>query len=114
MTFKPFNEEGKEMYVSCVTVYVKENHIQDFIDASIKNHEGSLKEPGNMRFDVLQCIETPARFLLYEAYESEVAAKAHKSTAHYLEWKKTVDPYMAKPRDGVPHEVIAPKDRRKW
>ena len=102
------------MYISCVTVYVKENHIQDFIDASIKNHQGSLKEPGNMRFDVLQSIDDPSRFLLYEAYESEEGAKAHKVTDHYLEWKKRVDPLMAKPREGVPHRVIAPKDRNRW
>ncbi|KPJ80952.1 MAG: antibiotic biosynthesis monooxygenase [Spirochaetes bacterium DG_61] len=102
------------MFVSCVTVYVKEEHIQDFIDASIKNHEGSLKEPGNMRFDVLQCVEDPARFLLYEAYESEDVAKAHKSTPHYLKWKSTVDPYMLKPREGVGHRVIAPQNRAKW
>ncbi len=102
------------MFVSCVTVYVKEEHIQDFIDASIKNHEGSLKEPGNMRFDVLQCVEDPARFFLYEAYESEDAAKAHKSTQHYLKWKSTVDPYMARPREGVGHRVIAPQNRAKW
>lgn len=102
------------MYISCVTVFVKKEHIQEFIDASIKNHQGSLKEPGNMRFDVLQCIDDPSRFLLYEAYEGEEAAKAHKTTPHYLEWKKTVDPLMAKPREGIPHRVIAPNDRALW
>ncbi len=102
------------MFISCVTVYVKENHIQDFIDAAVKNHEGSLKEPGNMRFDVLQCIDNPARFLLYEAYENEEASKAHKLTEHYLKWKETVDPVMAKPREGIPHRVIAPKNRDQW
>jgi len=102
------------MYISCVTVFVKEGHVQDFIDASIKNHQGSLKEPGNMRFDVLQCIDEPTRFLLYEAYESKEAAKAHKTTPHYLLWKKTVDPLMAKPREGVPHRVVAPSDRALW
>jgi len=102
------------MFVSCVTVFVKQEHIKDFIDATKKNHEGSLREPGNLRFDVLQCASDPARFLLYEAYESEEAAKAHKETPHYLEWKRAVDPLMAKPREGVPHRVIFPQDRKSW
>jgi autoinducer 2-degrading protein len=107
-------KKGRIMYVSCVTVYVKKEHIQDFIDASVKNHRGSRREPGNMRFDVLQCIDDPARFFLYEAYEDEESARAHKSTPHYLEWKKKVDPLMARPREGVPHRVVAPAERALW
>ncbi len=92
--------------VTSVTVYVKEAHVDDFIEASIKNHEESIKEPGNMQFDVLQSAEDPTRFLLYEAYESEEASAAHKSTPHYLAWRETVADWMAKPRVGAPHKVI--------
>jgi len=53
--------------VTCVTVYVKNKHIDDFIAATIKNRQGSIGERGNMRFDVLQCRDDPSRFLLYEA-----------------------------------------------
>ena len=102
------------MIVTCVTVYVREEHIDDFITATVKNHNCSIGEPGNLRFDVLQCTTDPSRFMLYEAYESEEASAAHKETAHYQEWKKTVADWMAKPREGVPHNVICPKDRRKW
>ena len=102
------------MIVTCVTVYVKEKHIEDFIAATVQNHEGSIKEPGNMRFDVLQHKEDPTRFLLYEAYESEAAAKAHKDTDHYLNWKAAVAPWMARPREGIPHRVIRPTDRNEW
>ena len=61
-----------------------------------------------MRFDVLQSRDDPGRFLLYEAYESEERAAAHKNTEHYLTWRKTVEPWMAKPREGVPYLGIAP------
>ena len=64
------------MIVNCVKVYVKEEHIDDFIRASMKNHTGSVQEPGNLRFDVLQCRTNPSQFLLYEAYESEEASAA--------------------------------------
>ena len=102
------------MFVSCVTVHVIKEKVADFIEATRKNHEGSLREPGNLRFDVLQSTADPTRFLLYEAYESEEAAAAHKKTPHYLAWKAAVDPLMAKPREGVPHRVVFPADRKRW
>ena len=102
------------MIVTCVTVHVKEEHIDDFIEATARNHEGSVSEPGNMRFDVLQCKDDPTKFMLYEAYESQEAAAAHKKTEHYLTWRETVADWMAKPREGVPYDVIAPKDSNLW
>ena len=57
------------MIVTCVHVFVKPEHVEDFIAASKQNHENSVQEPGNRRFDVLQSTEDPTRFLLYEAYD---------------------------------------------
>jgi len=102
------------MIVTCVIVNVKKEHTKVFIEATINNHNGSIKEPGNMRFDVLQCKDDPSRFLLYEAYESEEAAAAHKKTEHYLKWKETVADWMAKPREGIPYNVICPIERNMW
>ena len=55
------------MYVTLVNVHVKSEHVEDFIEASRANHESSVREPGNLRFDVLQLEEDPCRFILYEA-----------------------------------------------
>jgi autoinducer 2-degrading protein len=102
------------MIVTCVTVYVKHDHIDEFIAVSMENHENSVKESGNLRFDFLQSADDPCRFMLYEAYESEEAVLAHKTTGHYLKWKQTVELWMAKPREGVKHRVLAPTERSKW
>ncbi|MCX7679992.1 MAG: antibiotic biosynthesis monooxygenase [Spirochaetes bacterium] len=102
------------MHVTTVEVYVREENIEDFIQATLENFEDSIREPGNLRFDVLQSIDDPCRFTLYEAYESEEAAKAHKSTSHYLQWKERVAPMMAKPRVGIAHRVIAPVELKQW
>ncbi|MDZ7338149.1 MAG: antibiotic biosynthesis monooxygenase [candidate division KSB1 bacterium] len=102
------------MIVNIVTVFVRPEHIEDFIRATEENHLGSIAEPGNLRFDVLQCTTDPTRFLLYEAYESPEAAAAHKQTPHYLKWRAAVEPWMSKPREGVPHRVIFPADRSQW
>ena len=96
------------MIVTCVHVYVKPEHIEDFIQASRRNHEHSVRESGNLRFDVLRSSEDPTHFLLYEAYENAEAAAAHKQTDHYQTWRDTVASWMARPRQGVPYMGIAP------
>jgi len=102
------------MHVTLVHVHVKPGHIDDFVAATIRNHEGSIREPGNLRFDVLQCADRPDRFVLYEVYRSAEDAAAHKRTDHYLEWRRTVEDWMASPRDGVRYDVHAPADEARW
>ena len=108
----PNNE--KPMFVNCVYVHVKQEHLPEFIEITSKNHEGSRTEPGNLRFDVLQQFDDPTRFLLYEVWDTEEAAAAHKNTPHYQEWKAAVENWMESPRKGVKHRIICPSDRSKW
>lgn len=96
------------MHVTLVQVRVKSEHVADFIEASRANHEASIREPGNLRFDVLQDASDPARFVLYEAYRSAEAAAAHKETAHYLAWRERVAPWMAEPRVGTRYLGLCP------
>jgi len=102
------------MIVTVVNVFVKPENIDQFIEATQENHQNSIKEKGNLRFDVLQRRNDPSVFTLYEAYESDEAASAHKQTAHYLKWRETVEPWMAKPREGIAHNVLAPRDKSLW
>ena len=102
------------MIVTCVHVNVKPEAIDNFIKATTANHSGSIKEPGNLRFDILQMADNPCRFMIYEAYESEEAAAAHKNTTHYLNWRDAVKDWMAEPRQGVKYNIIEPADRSKW
>jgi autoinducer 2-degrading protein len=87
---------------------VKPQYIQDFIAATRVNHEASVLEPGNCRFDVLQSPDDPGTFVLYEAYVSAAHAVAHKQTAHYLAWRDTVAPWMAEQRRGVAYQGLFP------
>jgi autoinducer 2-degrading protein len=96
------------MVVTTVHVSVKAEYVDEFIKATIANHQASIKEPGNCRFDVLQSDKLPTQFLLYEAYDSEQCAAAHKQTAHYLAWREQVAPMMAQPRSGTPYTAIKP------
>lgn len=102
------------MIVTLVHVWVKEPFINDFLTATLQNHRGTIQEPGNLRFDVLRDAEDPAKFVLYEAFESEEAIAAHKNTAHYLAWRDTVAGWMSQPRQGIKHSVVYPADAASW
>ncbi len=96
------------MITTIVYVRVKPEHIEEFITATVKNHEQSVKEPGNLRFDVLQQQDDASAFAIYEAYESEEMALSHKKTPHYLEWREKVAGWMAEPRKGVKYNIVRP------
>lgn len=96
------------MHVTLVHVSVKPEAIDAFIAATRANHQASIDEPGNRRFDVLQSPDDPTRFILYEAYASGADAAAHKETAHYLVWRDAVSGMMAAPRRGEPMHGLFP------
>lgn len=99
-------EQG--MHVALVHVQVKPEHINDFIARA--NHEASVREDGNRRFDVLQSADDPTRFVLYEAYLSAADAAAHRQTTHYFTWRDTVADWLAAPRQGIAYRCLFPKD----
>lgn len=98
------------MHTTIVYVTVKSEYIDEFIEATRLNHEASVQESGNRRFDVLQLTDDPEKFVLYEAYVSAEDAAAHKQTEHYLAWRDTVADWMAEPRQGVGYNGLYPGD----
>ena len=102
------------MIVTFVHIWVKDQFVDDFIRATIDNHENTIKEPGNIRFDFLSDGNDKTKFVLYEVFESEAAVAAHKTTAHILRWRDAVVNWMAQPRQGIQHNVIRPIDASLW
>ena len=94
------------MYVVSVTVFVKPEFVQPFIEATFDNATNTRLEAGNVRFDVLQAEDDAARFLLYEAYHAKDDFARHQQTEHYLRWKNTVAPWMKEPRQGLKHHAL--------
>lgn len=82
------------MHVTLVEINVKPNMIERFKEVFLPNHLGSIAEKGNLRFDVLQDHEEPTRFIIYEAYEDQAAALAHKQTTHYKDCVEALKPIM--------------------
>jgi (4S)-4-hydroxy-5-phosphonooxypentane-2,3-dione isomerase len=102
------------MIVTLVHIWVKDQFVDDFIRATIDNHENTIKEPGNIRFDFLSDTNDKTKFVLYEVFESEEAVAAHKTTTHYLRWRDAVADWMAQPRQGLRHSAICPTDTSLW
>ena len=70
----------------------------------------SIREPGVIRFDVVQQDDDPTRFLLIEIYRTPADPGRHKETTHYATWRDTVEPMMAEPRRSVKYHALFPDD----
>jgi autoinducer 2-degrading protein len=99
------------MNIVLVHVHVKPEFMEAFIQATKENASSSVKEPGIERFDVIQQVDDPAKFILVEVYKSNEASAAHKETAHYSKWRDTVAEMMAEARQGIKYSNIYPDDK---
>ncbi len=97
------------MFVVCVKVHVIAEQVEAFIAATADNARATRQEPRNVRFDVLQALDDPSRFTLYEVYQDEAGFKEHQQTSHYLAWRAAVAPMMASPRVGEKHRSLFPE-----
>jgi (4S)-4-hydroxy-5-phosphonooxypentane-2,3-dione isomerase len=96
-----------------VYVHVKPDTVETFRAATLDNARHSVKELGVARFDVVQSVEDPTRFVLVEVYRSPEAQAAHKETAHYQRWREAVAELMAEPRASARYVGVFP-DAQGW
>ena len=89
------------MLIIHVHIHIKLDCVEAFRTATIENARNSAKEPGVVRFDVIQQQDDPTRFVLVEVYRSVEATTAHKETAHYKAWRDAVADMMAEPRTSL-------------
>jgi (4S)-4-hydroxy-5-phosphonooxypentane-2,3-dione isomerase len=80
------------MFVMLVKLQVKPELIDDFKAAILKNAKLSVeRDPGCVRFDVLQQPDDPTRWLLYEVYDKEQAWVDHRQAPHFLAFMEVGD-----------------------
>jgi quinol monooxygenase YgiN len=97
------------MQIVHVHVHVKPEHIEAFRAATMENARQSVREPGVVRFDVIQREDDPTRFVLVEIYRTPEAPAAHKATVHYAAWRDAVAPMMAEPRTSQRYVAVFPE-----
>ena len=101
------------MIIVHVHVHVKPDAVDAFATATLENARNSVREPGIVRFDVVQQEDDPTRFLLIEIYRTAEDPARHKETAHYKRWRETVEPMMAEPRRSTRYVALVP-DAAQW
>lgn len=101
-------ESDNELLIVHVHVHVHASAVEAFRLATLTNAAASLQEPGILRFDVVQELADPTRFVLVEVYRDDAAPAAHKQTAHYATWRDTVAPMMAEPRASTKYRACIP------
>ncbi|MDO4551160.1 MAG: antibiotic biosynthesis monooxygenase [Planctomycetia bacterium] len=102
------------MFVACVHVEVIPHHRDDFIAATLENARNTVREPGNLRFDMIQNLDDPNKFMLYEVYRDEEGMAAHKKTAHYLTWRDQVALWFTKARERSDYFSLFPETPEQW
>ncbi len=98
------------MFIVHVFIHVKPECIDEFKAATLSNVQNSLQETGIARFDFIEQLDDPTRFVLVEVYRQPEDAAKHKETAHYAAWRDTVEHMMADPRSSIKFSNIAPED----
>jgi autoinducer 2-degrading protein len=98
------------MFIVLVHVRVKPEAIDAFQEASAENARNSIQEPGIARFDVIQQLDDPTRFVLVEVYRTPDDPARHKETAHYQIWRDAVAEMMAETRQSVKYANLFPDD----
>ncbi len=99
------------MIIVHVHAHIKSDNVDAFKEATIENARNSIKEPGILRFDVLQQEDDPTQFLLIEVYEDNNAIAQHKESAHYARWRDVVQSMMSEPRKSIKYINIFPVDK---
>lgn len=82
------------MLIQMVRIEVQPDQIDEFLAAFRVNYEGTRKEPGNLRFDVLRDPEQFNLFFIYEVFSSPAALEEHRNTPHYKECVRRIDPIL--------------------
>ena len=97
------------MQVVLVFIRVKSQTVDAFKKITLDNARHSLREPGFLRFDVIQDENDPTRFVLFEAYRDGDVPIRHKETEHYNRWRETVADMMAEPRYSLKYRNVFPE-----
>lgn len=98
------------MHVVVVSIEVKPELLNDFLDVTLYNAEHSILEAGIKRFDFFQDVDNPQKFTLVEVYYSKDGQVKHWETDHYKKWKDAVVDMMAQPRQKAVFVNVFPRD----
>jgi len=75
-------------------------------DLARKLAEASRRDPGNLRFDVLQGTMRANHFTIVETWANQKAYDAHLSASHQKQYRETVQPVTGSPLDERVYKAV--------
>jgi quinol monooxygenase YgiN len=78
--------------VVVVNVTVRQDAVERFERAIMENARCAReREPGCLRFDVCQSLDTPGAWLFYEVYRDDLAFAEHRASPHFAAYQRVAD-----------------------
>lgn len=75
-----------------VQVEVRPECLDEFGRAIGENARKSMShDPGCLRFEVSQVVDSPTQWVFYEVYVDEAAWHQHRSSPHFVAYKEVAD-----------------------
>jgi autoinducer 2-degrading protein len=97
-----------------VTIDVKPEHREAFIEELIKNAVGSEeREPGCLVFNVAQDSANPDVMHLFEVYRDQEAVDIHMKAPHVLRFLEATTDWIARPIGVIDCDTVYPRQREK-
>lgn len=81
------------MYTVVGFTKVLPEHIDDYIVNMRVCAEATNKEPGCVRYEVMQDVEDPTLMLLFQVFADEAAYQAHQEAEHHKVWIEKSRPW---------------------
>ena len=89
-------------------IQIRQGQVAGFLDASSGFANASLREPGLVSFALLQKMDEPAAFSLFEVYHDDAAQQAHFTSEHFRAWQTAIAPLLALLLAPQPYTPIFP------
>jgi quinol monooxygenase YgiN len=82
-------------FVLQVSIRIKPENVDAFMQKLDENARNARKEPGCKQFEVLVDPTNRAKVMLYEVYNDEAAFEAHQQTPHFKKYVAEAVPLLA-------------------
>ena len=88
--------QSAPLFIAAVDLDIVPAEMEKFIAALKENGAASVKEPGCRQFDIMVLASNPNHVFIYEVYDNEAAAQAHRTTDHFKKYAATTTNMVAK------------------
>jgi quinol monooxygenase YgiN len=76
------------------SIQIKTSLVESFVTVTAPFAAECLREPGLVSFALLQKVDQPGSFSLFEVYHDEQARQAHLTAQYFCQWREAISPLL--------------------